>query len=845
MKEISQEKINKKLSKKKDSFKLRKADRINTSVLEGLTLEQVEERKKDNLTNKKVNDKTKSIAKIFIENIFNFCNSLIIILCIVLICLGKANQTLSSCIIIVNIAIGIYQEVKAKRTVQKLSIVKEAKVDVVRGGKTYNIPTEEIVLDDIFILSAGQQVPVDGVILDGTLEIDESILTGESEGVKKDKDKKIMAGSVVIAGEAAIRAERVGKDCYIEAIANIAKKVNKPESRLFNVIDKIIKVFSCILVFLAIILAIANIVAGNSWQEAAPMVIYTMLGMVPCGMFVVTSTALAQSVLKLAKTNALPQDIYSVEMIAMVDTLLLDKTGTITDGNLEVLEEYDLSELSKQDVADIIITLSESNRDKKLTAMALNKYCESGKELQYIDNLPFSSQRKYSAVQLDNGKTYILGAPDLICPDDKNVEEYCHNKAIEGKRTILLGEFDGSIDDIDPSIVKPICVFAIEEELKKNIKDILAWFSNNDVDIKIISGDNPLTVSAIAKKAGVLNADKVVNCSELTDEELKEVCSDAVVFGRVSPEQKVLIVEELKKKKHIVGMVGDGVNDVKALKASNCSISFGNANEVARNISRIVLLDNDFQSMPRIVEEGRRVIGNIEKVSSLFIMKNIFIMTITFIFSIVLMVTKTIGYPFSSANMLLFEFFVAGIPPFLFALMPNQERIKGNFLRNVIKVSIPAALSIIIATCFIFILNATNVIEGEISEGSYVVSLGSLSMTLAAFICAFFVALPWNKIRVGILILAMLLAIFCVFGDGAWFDGAFLQVQWPTNIMHVVYVVISGVITLVVNLIFRQIFKVLDKKYGDVVAEKFSNSIGKTRETFEKIQYSIKTKFEK
>ena len=848
MKQPSQKKIDKKLSHKKDSFKLKKAERINSSALTGLSSEQVRDRLEHNLVNRKALDKTKSYTKIIVQNTFNFCNSLIIILCIILDIMGYFSYTISSSMIAVNIVIGIYQEIKAKWTVQKLSIVKQSTCTVVRDSKNETISTEDLVLDDVFILTAGQQVPVDGLILDGAVELDESILTGESRGVKKVKDQKIMAGSVVLAGEAAIRAERVGKDCYIESIANIARKVNKPESKLFTIIDRIIKAFSVVLFVLGIMLVIASKVGGVNWDDTLLMAFSSMLGMIPCGMFVVTSTALAQSVLKLTKVNALPQDIYSIEMLAMVDTLLLDKTGTITDGNLEVIDNkitdnnYDLEKIK-----DIIFTMNDVNKDKKPTALAMNKYCEGAKILPSLEALPFSSERKYSAITLDNNITYILGAPDFICPNSERILKYCETKSIEGKRTLLLASFDGSIDDIDNDKTNPISVFTIEERLKDNIVDILDWFNKNDVDIKIISGDNPATVSAIAQKAGVKDAWKTLNCAELSDEELKEMCKDSVVFGRVSPEQKVLIVNELKKNKRVVGMVGDGVNDVRALKASDCSISFANANEAARNTSRIVLLDNDFKSMPKIVEEGRRVIGNIEKVSSMYIMKNIFVMVMTFIFAIAMLVLQDpkFGYPFSTKNMLMIEFFVIAIPSFTFALLPNQERSKGKFMRRVMIVSFPAAISMIVAALFIFILNICGVIPGQIVMGDYVVSLASLAVTMAAFICVVFISLPWDKIRLLTILIAAILAVISAAIDYNYLQGYLLDVEMPETLIDGVYVLAAVAIAWFVNLVSRFIARNLDRKYGDELETRFIDATSKLRDAVLYIPKKIKSNISK
>ena len=848
MQKPSQKKIDRKISHKKDSFKLKKAERINASALTGLTSAQVQDRLDHNLVNRKALDKTKSYTKIIVQNTFNFCNSLIIILCIILDIMGYFSYTISSSMIAINIIIGIYQEIKAKWTVQKLSIVKQSTCKVVRDSTTQEISTEDIVLDDVFILTAGQQVPVDGLILDGAVELDESILTGESRGVKKAKDAKIMAGSIALAGEAAVRAERVGKDCYIESIANIARKVNKPESKLFTIIDRIIKAFSVILFVLGIMLVVASRVGGVNWDDTLLMAFSSMLGMIPCGMFVVTSTALAQSVLKLTKVNALPQDIYSIEMLAMVDTLLLDKTGTITDGNLEVIDNNIVDKkYDDQKVKDIILTMNEVNKDKKPTALAMNKYCEGASMLPSIEALPFSSDRKYSAITLDDNITYILGAPDFICPNDTQILKYCETKSIEGKRTLLLASFDGAIDDIDPDKTNPISVFTIEERLKENIKDILDWFNQNDVDIKIISGDNPATVSAIAAKAGVKDAWKTINCAELTDDELKEMCKDTVVFGRVSPEQKVLIVEELQKNKHIVGMVGDGVNDVRALKASNCSISFANANEAARNTSRIVLLDNDFKSMPKIVEEGRRVIGNIEKVSSMYIMKNIFIMFMTFIFAIAMLVLQDpkFGYPFSTKNMLMVEFFVIAIPSFTFALLPNQERSKGKFMRRVMIVSFPAAFSMIGAAGFIFILNICGLIPGQIVMGSYVVSLASLALTMAAFICVVFISLPWNKVRLFTVFIAAVLAVISAAVDFTYLNGYLLDVEMPETIKDGLFVLAAVAIAWFINLISRYIARKADAKYGDNIESRFIDATERFKNAILYIPKKIKSKISK
>ena len=828
-------KIEKKVSNKKDSHKMKKAERIDVSYFEGLSFEQVEERKKNNLVNKKNLDNTKSYFKIFMNNICSFCNLLTIGLVVLLICIGAWDYTISSCIIFINIGIGIYQEIKAKKAVQKLTLLTQSSYEVIRQSMKYTISTDEIVLDDVIIIRAGQQIPIDGSILQGTLEVDESILTGENIPVKKELSDKLLSGSSVVSGEAIVRAERVGKDCYIEGITKIAQKISKPKSDIFKTLNELIKGLSAILVVLATLLLIAERVSTvSTWKDTIISVSSSMLGMIPVGMFLLTSTALASSVLRLSKKNALPQDLYSIEMLARVDTLLLDKTGTITDGKLEVTERFDISK-PDLNIEDIILTLDNENKDKKPTALALNNYSKDGKVLKAKQALAFNSIRKYSAVTIDN-KTYLLGAPDIICPNDEKVSAYCNSQSLKGRRTILLAECELSIDDINLDMTRPIAIFALEEKIKDDVKETLKWFHDNDVDIKIISGDNPQTVSAIAQKSGVYNSDKYVNCSNISDEELDTLTESAAVFGRVSPEQKLHIVQDLQKKGHIVGMMGDGVNDVQSLKESDCSISFANANDAARNISRIVLLDNNFKSMPNIVEEGRRVIANVEKVSSLYIMKNLFVMFMTIVYAIMTIVNKTQSYPFDTKKMLLIEFFVIGVPTFCYALLPNTARIKGNFLRNILKSSIPSAISLIVSTGFILIISGSLDYTGIENISNYQISMATFALTMAGFFAVLVISMPPNKIRLSILGAMIVLSILAVLVDGLLpgeLNGMFFDMQIITK--HAGWIVLSTCIAAIINLTVKYISDKIDKKYGEKITDSYHNFVDKVKYSINKL----------
>lgn len=812
-------KITKARSKsKKDSLKLKKAERYNPDITTGLNLETVSQRVEDNLTNHKPINRSKSYSRIVFENVFNFCNTITLILVIILIAVGQPNQTVSSSIILLNIAIGIYQEIKAKWTVEKLSLVVDSTCEVLRGGEISTISTKEIVLDDLFYLTAGLQVPVDGVIVDGIIELDESILTGESEVVKKNVNNPVLAGSHIVAGKALVRADRVGKDCYIENVARIARRVAKPRSNIFRVLDKIIKGITVALIPLALLLFISTrLVAQASLGATITQVAGAILGMLPIGMFLLTSTALASSVLKLAKKNTLAQDLYSVEMLAMVDTLLLDKTGTITDGKLKVVGEMPLTQ-ENLDLNTIITTIVEATHDRNPTALALKEKYARGKKLNVVDVMPFSSGRKMSAVEIESNIVYCLGAPEYVVEGCEALNNYVETGCQICCRSLVLGRFNGTLAELNKKNTQALYAFSLEDKLRDDVKDTLNWFFENGVDIKIVSGDNPRTVSEIAQLTGVKNAEKYVNCSELSDAELEERAADTAIFGRVAPEQKSKLVNYLQNKGRVVGMVGDGVNDVQALKEADCSISFASANEVARNISRIIMLDSNFKALPDVVSEGRRVISNVEKVSALYIMKNLFVMFMTLLFSIVAFVVKKDLYPFIPTRMLLIELFVIGIPTFALALQANNKRVEGNFLTNIMKSCVPAAMSLITGVGFVLILMFTGVIDfGGITSplADYRSSLAVVTFTMAGFSALFIIALPLNKFRLIVLFGAFALSIVGLFLDNFLLDGWFLEIKLIKDGMHILWVAVGVALAAASHLFYRKVVSKIDEKWGD------------------------------
>ena len=815
--------------KKNGSRSHKNAERFTPDISKGLDGAVVAQRREDNLVNIKPINRAKSYPRIIFENIFSFCNIVTLFLMLLLVGIGAADYALSSSIIIISMVIGIVQEIKAKQSVEKLSLTVESTCTVIRDGEKKEISTKELVLDDVYIAEAGAQVPVDSVIADGYVEVDESILTGESIPVKRTAGESIFAGSIVMEGQAVARADRVGKDCYIESIARAARKVERPKSRIFNSINNFIKVATVILAVLAVILIISERLAAqmddwNSWKDTIITVSSSIIGMIPVGMFVMMSTALAVSVLRLSKHSALPQDLYSVEMLARVDTLLLDKTGTITSGDLEVVDIKTLTEPTV-DLRDLMCTFTEATKDKKSTARALDRKFEGGNVLKFTDALSFSSARKYSAVTLEGGKSYLLGAPEYVTVLSEEAKEYLSGQSKLGRRSVLLAQFDGPISEAVPEKNVPLDIFILEDSLRTDVRSTLEWFYKNDVDVKIISGDNPETVSNIAAKTGVFNADKWVNCRGLSKEELEEKAEEGVVFGRVSPDQKRDIVRCLQRKGRTVGMIGDGVNDVKALRESDCSISFGSANEVARNISRIILTDNNFSTLPTIVNEGRSVIGNIEKVSALYIMKNIAIMVLTLAFAIAGFVNPAISYPISTKQLLLLEFFVIGVPSLAFAMQKgNARRVTGNFMRNVLKSALPASLALILSVAIIYPLGMNGVFAA--ASETYVVSVTGMALTVTGFMCLLIISLPPDKFRLIVAAVMFAVSIAAIYADyyliGSWLgpDETFLGMVPLESGADAGWLALAAAAGTIVNIAALLAGRYIERKYGDRLDER-------------------------
>ena len=745
-----------KKTKKVKADQLDKVERFKTDSKNGLADEQVALRVRQGLTNITENKNVKTYKSIFFGNIFTFFNLLCFLVAGALLYVKAYSDVTYMVIILANISIGIVQELKAKHTIQKISLVTSPTAQVIRNGKTVEISTNEVVLDDIIYFGLGKQICADSIILEGEVEVNESLLTGESVAVKKKKGDLLLSGSFVVSGKCSAKVEKVGNHNYSAILAAKAKQYQKPKSELLYSLKLIIKMIGIIIIPLAVLMYKNNldvaIAEGHPFSMAVRNTAGLIIGMIPAGMFLLTSLALAVGVVKLARKRTLVQDLYSIEMLARADVLCLDKTGTITDGTMKVNTVLQLTEKINYTVPEIIGSMLTALGDNNQTSRALATYFGYSKELISQTVLPFSSTRKLSAVTFKGGETYIYGAPEFILKNrDQSIEKIVKQYASKGFRVLLLVKADGEIQgDKLPSGRTPIAVLVIEDHIREDAHETIQWFKDNGVKIKIISGDNPLTVSEVSKRVGVDKADMFISLEGLNEQQVIEAAGKYTVFGRVSPEQKLLLVKTLKSKGHNVAMTGDGVNDILALKEADCSIAMASGSEAARNVSNLVLLDSNFSSMPSVVAEGRRVVNNIQKSSSLFLMKTLFTIMLAIIFLIL-----PGEYPFKTTHIMLLELAVIGIPSFFLALQPNTDAIKGRFLANLLSKSIPAAIIMVLNVVAIYFFDRIYGTNGEF------VTMASLAITCAGLLVLFKLSKPFDAFR-GTLFAAMLALIVVI-----------------------------------------------------------------------------------
>ena len=714
----------------------------------GLTNEQVQERIAEGKVNVNENPNTRTYKQIILENTLTFFNFLNIALLVLVLFVRSYKNSMFMGIILINTVIGIIQEIRAKKTIDKLAILTESKTVVLREGKKWSISTEKLVLDDLIFLKTGDQVPADVKVLEGTVEVNESLLTGESDNLSKSQGDELFSGSFVTSGEACCQVIHVGKDNYASQITSEAKEFKRHNSELRNSLNAILKVISIIIVPLGAMLFYKQyMIVGDTLKDSVVNMVAAVLGMIPEGLVLLTSVALTLGSMVLATKKTLVQELYCIETLARVDTLCLDKTGTITEGTMKVedvqlydtaqttvvqhtakfdpetgepvqnvsalkpevtvsaekengqiqetvnLETVSQEEIQKlQEIDHIMGNMMSVLHDQNATADALRKRFPSRNDLKLIHAIPFSSDRKYSGAVFEGRGTYLMGAAQFLFPEgNEELLEHCSSYAQEGYRILVLAHSEQETKGTErPTGLEPLGMFLITDVIREEAPDTLAFFDSQGVDLKVISGDDPVTVSAIAKKAGLKNANHYIDATTIkTSEEMQRAVAECSVFGRVTPQQKKQMVQALQSQKHTVAMTGDGVNDVLALKEADCSIAMAAGSDAAKNIANVVLLDSNFGAMPHIVNQGRRVVNNIRSAASMFLIKTIFSVLLS-------LITIFFGdaYPFEPIQMSLISACAVGIPTFLLTQENNYNKIDHTFLRHVFMNAFPAAVTI-------------------------------------------------------------------------------------------------------------------------------------------------------
>lgn len=772
----------------------------SSEQLHGLTDAEVRQRIEQGLVNHNSDIKSKSIKRIVLENLITPFNILNFVLAVMILIVGSYKNLLFMGVIICNIFIGTVQEIRAKKTIDKLSLIAEPKAHVIRDGIKQEIAIHDIVMDDITFLGAGNQVCSDAVVIEGECEVNESLLTGESEPVLKQPGDHLLSGSFIISGNCHARVEHVGKDNYAAQITDNAKYVKKPNSEIMRWTNRIIKYIGFTLIPVGIALFCKQVfISHQGFNDAIVGIVAALIGMIPEGLILLTSVVFAVSIIRLSQHKTLVQELYCIETLARVDVLCLDKTGTITEGTMEVTDVLPLHDTTNEELNIALGSLIHALEDDNPTFNAVKTYCDQYDKLTCNHIVPFSSARKWSGASFDENGSYIFGATEFILKDSSPYQEIIKEYSEKGQRVLMLAHSPHQIQDKElPAEIHPMAFLFISDKIRAEAPDTLAYFAEQGVDIKIISGDNAITVANIAKKAGLKTAEQYVDATTLqTPEEIKEAAQKYSVFGRVTPQQKLDLVKALKEQGHTVAMTGDGVNDVLALKESDCSIAMASGSDAARTVSQLVLLDSNFASMPKILKEGRRSINNLQRSSSLFLTKTIFstINAILFIF-------LHFDYPFQPIQLTLISALTIGAPSLILALEPNKERIKGKYIVNVIRKSIPGAMTMV------FNIVALAIVCSFIHFNSTEISTLAVMITgFAGLLVLLKVSLPFNWIRCALFFTMLGAFIFAIFILKDLFSLASITLP-----MFYCFLVLAGFAIIVFVLFSLLIDKLLSKQ---------------------------------
>lgn len=796
----------------------------NSINITGLTDEEVRQRVEEGLTNRADISTDKTTKEIVISNVFTYFNLIFLVITILLIMVGSFRNLTFLPIIIGNTVIGIVQEIRAKKTLEKMSLLNAPRADVIRNGSVKQISTEELVKDDVILLTAGKQICADAVVISGNIQVNESLLTGEADEVEKTEGSTLMSGSFVVSGECYARLEKVGNESYISKLSLEAKSMGgKEQSEMIRSINLIVKWVGIVIIPIGLILFWqSHFVNGESITKSVTSTVAAIIGMIPEGLYLLTTVALALSTMKLARKKVLLHDMKSIETLARVDVLCVDKTGTITEPDMKLKEIFlcknsgadgTQTALTLDELKSLILDYANASVDNNATMLALKAYAAetltnntSALHRTAVSQQAFSSSLKYGSVTFSDG-TYLLGAPEFIMHEEfARIEEEIIPYADKGDRVLLFARYDGeNVENGINGSVTPLGFVALANPIRENAVKTFEYFKSQGVAIKVISGDNPRTVSRIAIQAGIESAESFVDAATLdTEDKIADAVNKYTVFGRVTPKQKKQLVKALQAKGHTVAMTGDGVNDILAMKDADCSVAMASGSEAAAQAAQVVLLDSDFAHMPDVVYEGRRVVNNIQRSASLFLVKNIFSLLLS-LFSVILMVT----YPLEPAQVSLISMFTIGVPGFLLALEQNKDRIKGRFITNVMLKALPGGLTDVIAV-------GALVVCGEvfcISDAS-IGTIATLVLSVVGFMILFKISEPLNRMKYAVII-----------GNiaGLVFSGFFLKKLFALTDLSNICILLMIVFGFAAESLFRNLTLLVEKLRGSYEKKKGFN----------------------
>lgn len=709
--------------------------RIKADADTGLTAEQVSRRKEEGFDNKPVEAPSKSVKDILADNIFTYFNLIFVILSVLLILVGSYRDITFMPIIIANTLIGIVQELRAKSTLDKITVLNAPTSTVIRDGDVKTVPSKELVLDDIVIFKAGNQICADAIIIDGNVSVNESLLTGESDEINKKPGDTLMSGSYIVSGSCRARLEKVGRESYISKLTLQAKKSRKGEqSEMIRSLNKIVKFAGFAIIPIGSILFYQSyFINHENIRASVQSMVAAVIGMIPEGLFLVASLTLVVSAMRLAIGKVLLHDMKCIETLARVDVLCVDKTGTITENYMSVSEVMTVTdEYSEDTIHGLISDFAAAQSSDNVTMAAVKNHFHRPAGRLALSSTGFSSEFKYSSVTFERD-AYVLGAPEFILKDRlREFRGITESYSRKGYRVLVFGRYKGLPDGHElTDDTEPICFITMSNPIRENARDTFKFFSEQGVEIKVISGDNPMTVSEVAKQAGIAHAADYIDATTLTtDSAINDAVLRYTVFGRVTPEQKRKFVKALKKAGKTVAMTGDGVNDVLALKDADCSVAMASGSDAAAQAAQLVLLESDFSKMPEVVAEGRKVVNNLERSGSLFLVKNIFSLILS-----ILSICFGIAYPLKPAQISLISMFTIGIPAFFLSQMPNKDLIRGKFITNILLKALPAAITdTIVVAAMLYFGSIFNVGPTDIATASTIL-LSIVGMLIVFEIC--------------------------------------------------------------------------------------------------------------